>query len=285
MQEWLRFVQVKCLQEKDSEAGVVEVCACLMLAWEGSRRRSEWGLCRFDASMRRIQTQEWVIFFCRFDACMRRIQTQKWVNFSQVWCLYEKDSDARVSEVCAGLMLVWEGFRRQSGRGLCRFDARMLRIETQDWVRFVQVWCLYEKDSDAGVGEVCAGLMQAWERFRHRSGWGLRMFDASMRRIQTQEWVRFVQVWILYEKESDAGVGEVCAGLMILWEGFRRRSGWGLCRFDASMREIQTQAGVMFVQVFCSYRKDSNARMSAVCAGLMLVWKGIRCRVVEVCAG
>ena len=59
----------------------------------------------------------------------------------------------------------------------------MLRIEVQEWVRFVQVWCLYEKVSDAGVGEVCAGLMQAWERFRHRSGWGLCRFDARMMHV------------------------------------------------------------------------------------------------------
>ena len=37
----------------------------------------------------------------------------------------------------------------------------MRRIQTQEWGKFVQVRCLYEKDSDAGVGEVCAGFMQA----------------------------------------------------------------------------------------------------------------------------
>ena len=154
-------------------------------------------------------------------------------NFVQFWCLFEKDSDARLGEVCAGLMLVWEGFRRRSGWGLCRFDIYMRRIQTQEWLSFVQVWWVYEKDSDAEKGDVCAGLMQAWEGFRHRIRWGLRRFDASMRRIQTQEWVRFAQVWFKYEKDSDVRVGEVCAGLMLVWEGIRRKSGWGLIRFDA----------------------------------------------------
>ena len=156
----------------------------------------------------------------------------------QVWCKLEKDSDARVVEVCAVLMLVWEGFRRTIGWGLCRFDACMRRIQKQEWARFVQVWCLYEKTSEAGVGEVCAGLMRVWEGFRRRSGRGLCRFDASLRRIQMQEWVRFVQVWCSYEKDLDAGVGEVCAGLMQAWEGFRCKSGWDLCRFDAHMRKI-----------------------------------------------
>ena len=202
-----------------------EVCTGLMLVWEELSSRSGWDFCRFDASMRKIQTQEWA-------------------RFAQVWCKHEKDSDARVAEICAGLMLIWEGFRRRSERGVCRFGARMRRIQTQewvrlvqfwclfekdsehDWVRFVQVWCLYEKNSVAGVGEIFAGLMQAWERFRRRSGRGLRRFDASMRRIQMQEWLRFVQVWCSYEKDLDAGVSEVCAGLVHAWEGFRRKSGW-----------------------------------------------------------
>ena len=254
--DWLRFVQVWCLFEKDSDAGVGEVCAGLMLIWEGFRCRSGRGLCRFDASLRRIQMQEWerfvqvwcmlekdsdarvVEFLCSFDACMRRIQTHDWLRFVQVWCLFEKDSDAGVGEVCAGLMLIWEGFRRRSGRGLCRLDASLRRIQMQEWVRFVQVWCSYEKDLDAGVGEVCAGLMQAWEGFRCKSGWGLCSFDACMRRIQTHDWLRFVQVWCVNEKDSDAGVGEVCAGLMQAWEGFSCKSGWDLCRFDAHMRKI-----------------------------------------------
>ena len=171
-------------------------------------------------------------------------------------------------------MLVWEGFRRKSGWGLCSFDACMRRIQTQEWVRFVQVWCLYEKNSEAGVGEVCAGLMQAWEGFRRRSGWGVRRFDASMRRIQMQDWARFVQVWCSYEKDLDAGVSEVCADLVRAWEGFRRKSGWGWCRSDACMRKIQTQGGwglcrfdacvrriqtqewMRFVQVWCLYEND-----------------------------
>ena len=37
----------------------------------------------------------------------------------------------------------------------------MRRIPTQEWLMFVQSWCRYEKDSDTGVGEVCAGLMHA----------------------------------------------------------------------------------------------------------------------------
>ena len=37
----------------------------------------------------------------------------------------------------------------------------MRRIQTQEWGKFVQVLCKHEKDSGAGVGEVCAGLMQA----------------------------------------------------------------------------------------------------------------------------
>ena len=174
-----------------------------MPVWEEFRSRSGLGLRRFDASMRRIQTQEWV-------------------RCAQVWCKHEKDSDARLGEICAGLMLVWERFRRRSERGVCRFGARMRRIQTQEWVRFVQVWCLYEKDSDAG-------------------------------------WVRFVQVWCLCEKDSDAGVGEICAGLMLVWERLRRRSGWGLCSFDASMRRIQTQEWVRFVQIWCLYEKNSEA--------------------------
>ena len=200
-QEWLRFVQFWCLYEKDSDARLVEVCAGLMLIWEGFRRRSGWGLCRFDAYLRRIQMQEWA-------------------RFVQVWCKLEKDSDARVGEICAGLMLIWEGFRRRSGRGLCRFDACLRRIQMQEWLSF------------------CAVLMLVWEGFRRTIGWGLCRFDAYLRRIQTQEWVRFVQVWCLFEKDSDAGVGEVCAGLMQAWEGFRCKSGWDLCRFDAHMRRI-----------------------------------------------
>ena len=329
-QEWVRFVQVWCSHEKDPDAGKGEVCAGLMKAWEGFRRKSGWGLCRFDACMRRnqmqsgwglcrlnacmtrIQTQEWVRFvqvwcshekdpnagvgevyaglmqawegfkrksewvFCRFDACMRSIQTQEWVSFSQVWCLYEKDSDARGSEVCAGLMLVWEGFRRQSGRGLCRFDARMVRIGTQDWVRFVQVWCLYEKDSDAVVCEVYAGLMLVWEGFRRRCGWGFCRFDARMIRIETHKWVRFADFWWKHEKDSDARVGEVRAGLMLVWEEIRCRSGWGLCRLNACMRRIQTQEWVRFVQIWRSLEKDSDAGVSEVCAGLMQAWEGFK---------
>ena len=251
MQEWLSFVQVWCLYETDSEAGVVEVCAGLMQAWKGFRRKSGWGLCRFDTRMIRIETQERV-------------------RFVQVWCLYEKGSDAGVVELCASLMLVWDGFRGRSGWGLRRFDASMKRIQTQEWVRFVQVWILYEKESDAGVGEVCAGLMLVWEGFRRRSGWGLCRFDASMREIQTQEWLRFVQVWCLYEKDSDAGVGEVCAGLMHAWQGFRRRSGWGLWRSNARMIRIQTQEWRRFVQVWCTHDKDSDAAGCDVCAGFLL---------------
>ena len=330
-QEWARFVQVWCKLEKDSDARVGEICAGLMLIWEGFRRRSERGVCRFGARMIRMQTQEWVRFvqfwclnekdsdarvvevcavlmlvwegcrrtigwgLCRFDACLRRIQTQEWVRFVQVWCLYKKNSEAGVGEVCAGLTR-WEGFRRRSRWGLRRFDASMRRIQMQDWVRFVQVWCSYEKDLDAGVSEVCAGLVHAWEGFRRKSGWGLCRLDACMRRIQAQEWVRFVlvwclyekdsdagwvrfvQVWCVYERDSDAGVGEVCAGLMLVWEGFWRRSGWGFCRFDARMRRIQTQEWLKFVQFWCLYEKDSDARLGEVCAGLMLVWEGFRSR-------
>ena len=314
MQEWVRFVQVWCSYEKDLDAGVSEVCAVLMLVWEGFRRTIGWGLCRFDAWMRRIQTQEWARFvqvwcklekdsdarvvevcavlmlvwegfrrtigwgLCRFDAWMRRIQTQEWARFVQVWCKLEKDSDARVGEICAGLMLIWEGFRRRSGRGLCRFDASLRRIQMQEWVRFVQVWCSYEKDLDAGVSEVCAVLMLVWEGFRRTIGWGLCRFDAWMRRIQTQEWARFVQVWCKLEKDSDARVVEVCAVLMLVWEGFRRTIGWGLCRFDAWMRRIQTQEWARFVQVWCKLEKDSDARVGEICAGLMLIWEGFRRR-------
>ena len=256
-QEEVRFVQVWCLYEKDSDAGVCEVYAGLMLVWEGFRRRCGWGLCRFDAQMIRVETHERV-------------------RFAQVWCLYEKDSDARGSEVCAGLMLLWEGFRRRCVWGLCRFDACMRRIQTQVRVRFVKVWCSREKDSEAGVGEVCAGLMQAWEGFKRKSEWVFCRFDALMRRVQTQVCVRFMQVWCLYEKDSDAGVGEVYAGLMLAWEGFTGRSGWGLCRFDANMRRIQTQEWVSFLQVWCLHEKDSNARVREFLAGLMLVWEGFR---------
>ena len=349
MQVWVRFVQVWCSYEKDLDAGVGEVCAVLMLVWEGFRGTIGWGLCRFDAWMRKTQAQECVRFMqvwfkhekdsdprvgevcagliqewegfwcksewglCRFDACMRRIQTQDWVRFVQVWCVNEKDSGTGVREVCAGLMQAWEGFRRRSGWGLCRFDACMRRIQTQEFVRFGRVWCVYEKDSGAGVSEVCAGLIQAWEGFwpknrwglcmfdssmrrilmqdwvrfvqvwcflwegfRSRIGWGLCGFDACMRRIKTQEFVRFVQVWCVYEKDSGAGVGEVCAGLMQTWEGFICRSGWGLRRFDASMRRIQMQVWVRFVQVWCSYEKDLDAGVGEVCAVLMLVWEWFR---------
>ena len=332
-QETVRFTQVWCFCEKDSDARVVgEVCAGLMLLKEGFRRRSGWGLCTLEACVRRIQTQECVRFvqvWCvyekgsdarvrevcaglmlvwegvkrrslwglgEFDACMRKIQAQEWVRYVQVWCKHEKDSDAGVAGVCAGLMRVWEGFRRRSGGGLCRFEACMRRIQTQELVRSGRVWCVYEKESGAGVGEVCAGLMQAWEGFRRRSGWGLCRFDSSMRRILTQcrwglcrfdssmrrilmqEWVRFVQVWCLYEKDSDAGLGEVCAGLMLEWEGFRRRRLRGLCRFDASMRRIQTQEWGRFVQVWCLYEKDSDAGVCEVWAGLMRVWERFRRR-------
>ena len=51
-----------------------------------------------------------------------------------------------------------------------------------------------------------------------------------MRRIPTQEWLRFVQVLCKHDKDSDAGGGEVCAGLMLLREGFRRRIGWVCAR-------------------------------------------------------
>ena len=245
-QEWARFVQVCCLYEKDSNAGFGEVCASLMQAWEGFRRKNGWSLCRFDACIRRIQTHDWR-GLCSFDARMRRIQTQEWGRFVQVWFLFEKDSDSGMVENCAGLMQVWEGFRRKSGWGLRRFDASMGRIQTQEWVKFVQVWCLYEKDSDAGVGEVCAGLMHAWEGFRRKREVGLCRFDTCLRRIQTQEWLMFAQVWCKYEKDSDARVDEVCAGLMLVWEGFSRRCGWGMRRFDSSMRRIQTQEWLMFV--------------------------------------
>ena len=204
-----------------------------MRVWERLRRRSGWGLCRFDASLRRIQTQEWV-------------------GFVQVWCVYEKDSDAGVGEVCAGSMLVWEGFRRRSGWGLCTLEACVRRIKTQEWVRFVQLWCSHDKDSDAGVGNVCACL--------------------CMRRIQTQECLCFVQVLCKHEKDSDAGVADVCAELVQVWEGFRRRSGWGLCRFYASMRRIPTQEWLMFVQSWCRYEKDSDTGLGEVCAGLMHAW-------------
>ena len=296
MQEWLRFVQFWCLYEKDSDARLVEVCAGLMREWEGFRRRSGRGLCRFDASLRRIQMQEWVRFvqvWCSYEkdldagvgeVCAGLMQAWEgfrcksgWV-FVQFWCLYEKDSDARLVEVCAGLMLIWEGFRRRSGWGLCRFDAYLRRIQTQEWARFVQVWCKLEKDSDARVGEICAGLMLIWEGFRRRSGRGLCRFDASLRRIQMQEWLRFVQFWCLYEKDSDARLVEVCAGLMLVWEEFRSRSGRGLCRFDACMRRIQKQEWERFVQVWCVYEKDSDAGVGVVCAGLMQAWEGFRCK-------
>ena len=252
-QEWMRFLKIWCTHEKDSGARVVENFAVLMLVWEGFRRTFGWVL-------------------CRFDACLRRIQTQEWVRFVQVWCLYEKKSEAGVGKVFAGLMRVWEGFRRRSGRGLCRFDASLRRIQMQEWVRFVQAWCSYEKDLDARVVENFAVLMLVWEGFRRTFGWVLCRFDACLRRIQTQEWVRFVQVWCLNEKHSEAGVREVCAGLMHVWEGFRRRSGRGLCRFDASLRRIQMQEWVRFVQVWCSYEKDLDAGVSEVCAGLVLAW-------------
>ena len=258
-QEWMRIVQLWCVYEKDSDAGLGEVCAGLMLVWEGFWRRSGWG-------------------FCRFDAHMRRIQAQEWLRILQFWCLNEKDSDARLGEFCAGLMLVWEGFRRKSGWGLCRFDACMRRNQKQEWERFLQAWCVYEKDSDAGVGEICAGLMLIWEGFRRKSGWEFCSFDACMRRIQTYVWVSFVQVWCLFEKDSDAGVGEVCAGLMLEWEAFRSRSERGLCRFDACMRSIQTQEWARFVQVWCKLEKDSDARVGEICAGLMLIWEGFRRR-------
>ena len=169
-------------------------------------------------------------------------------------------------------MLIWEVFRRRSERCVCRFGARMIRIQTQEWLRFVQFWCLNEKDSDARVVEFCVVLMLVWEGFRRTIGWGLCMFDAYLRRIQTQEWARFVQVWCKLEKDSDARVGEICAGLMLIWEGFRRRSGRGLCRFDASLRRIQMQEWVRFVQVWCSYEKDLDAGVSEVCAGLVHAW-------------
>ena len=177
------------------------------------------------------------------------------------------DSDAGVGEVCkwvdevsAGLMQPWKGFKRKSGWGLCRFDASMIMIHTQEWVKFVQVWCFHEKDSDAGVVEVCAGLMHAWEGIRRKSEVGLCRFDSCLRRIQTQEWLRFAQLWCKYEKDSDARVDEVCAGLMRAWEGFKRKSGWSLCRFDACMRRIQTQEWARFVQVWCTHEKDSDLR-------------------------
>ena len=277
MQDWVRFVEVWCSYEKDLDAGVSEVCAGLKHAWEGFRRKSGWGLCRSDACMRKIQTQGgWGL--CRFDACVRRIQKQEWVRFVQVWCKHEKDSDAEVDELCAALMHLWEGFRRRSGWGLCRFDAHMRRIQTQEWLRILQFWCLYEKDSDARLCEFCAGLMLVWEGFRRRSGWGLCSFDASMRRIQTQEWVRFVQVWCTHEKDSDARVVENFAVLMLVWEGFRRTFVWVLCRFGACLRRIQTQEWERFVQVWCVYEKDSDAGVGEVCAGLMLVWEGFRHR-------
>ena len=325
-QEWVRFVQVKCSHvkdldagvgelcagwckhEKDSDARLVVICAGLMLVWEGFRRRSGRGLCRFDARMIKIQTQDWVKFaaglmqawegfrrnsgcrLCRFDACMRRIQTQEWARFVQVWCTHDKDSDAGVGEVCASLMQAWDGFRRRSGWNLCRFSARMRRIQTQEWVRFVQVFCSHVKVWDAGLSEVCAGLMQAWEGFRRKSVCGLCRFDACMRRIQTQEWARFVQAWCTHDNDSDAGVGEVCAGLMQAWDGFRRSIGRCLCRFYARMRRIKTQewvrfvqvwcrheidsnAGVlMFVQVWCTHDKDSDAGVRDDCAGLIHTW-------------
>ena len=310
----MRFLQIWCTHEKDSDARVVENFAVLMLVWEGFRRTFGWVLCRFDACLRRIQTQEWVRFvqvwcfyekkseagvgevcaglmrvwegfrrrsgrgLCRFDASLRRIQMQEWVRFVQVWCSYEKDLDARVVENFAVLMLVWEGFRRMFGWVLCRFDACFRRIQTQEWVRFLQVWCLYEKNSEAGVREVCAGLMRVWEGFRRRSGRGLCRFDASLRRIQMQEWVRFVQVWCSYEKDLDARVVENFAVLMLVWEGFRRMFGWVLCRFDAYLRRIQTQEWVRFLQVWCLYEKNSEAGVREVCAGLMRVWEGFRCK-------
>ena len=266
----MRFVQVWCVYEKYSGAGVGEVCAGLMQTWEGFRSRSGWGLRRFDASMRRIQMQVWVRFvqvWCLY----KKDSEHDWVRFVQVWCLFEKDPDAGVGEVCAVLMLVWEGFRGTIGWGLCRFDAIMRRIQMQEWLRFVKVWCSYEKDLDAGVSEMCAGLVHAWEGFWRKSWRGLCRFDA------------------FYEKDSEAGLVEVCAGLMLVWEGlrrsvcevcaglmrvweiFRRRSGWGLCRFDANMRRIQKQEWVRFAQVWCKHEKDSDASVGEICAGLMLV--------------
>ena len=277
-QEWVRFAQVWCKHEKDSDARVAEICAGLMLIWEGFRRRSERGVCRFGARMRRIQTQEWVRlvqFWCLFE----KDSEHDWVRFVQVWCgVYGKDSDARVGEVCAGLMLVWEGFRRRSERGVCRFGARMRRIQTQEWVRLVPVLMLVWEGFRARLGEVCAGLMLVWEESRRRSGRGLCSFDACMRRIQRHDWVRFVQVWCWFEKNPDAGVGEVCTGLMLVWEGFRRRSGWGLCMFDACMRRIQTQEFVRFGRVWCVYEKDSDAGVGEVCAGLIQAWEGFWCK-------
>ena len=203
-----------------------------MQAWEGFRRKSGCGLCRFDALWEWFRRRSGR-GLCGFDACIRRNQMQEWLRFVQVKCLHEKDSDAGVGEVCAGLMLAWEGFRGRSGWGLCRFDASMRRIQTQEWVSFLQVWCLHEKDSNARVREFLAGLMLVWEGFRRKREWGLCRFDARMRRIQTLEWacrfgacmrsiqtqvcMSFMQVWCLYEKDSYAGVGEVCAGLMTKW--------------------------------------------------------------------
>ena len=190
---------------------------------------------------------------CRFDACMKRNQMQECVRFVQVWCSHEKDPEAGVGEVCAGLMQAWEGFKRKSEWVFCRSDACMRRIQTQEWVRFAQFFCKHEKDSNARVSEFFAGLSLVWEGFRRKREWSLCRFDACMRRIQTLEWVRFVQVWCSHVKDWGAGVGEVCAGLMLVWEGFRRRCGWGLCRFDASMRKVQTHEWVRFVQVWCTY--------------------------------
>ena len=280
-----------------------------MQAWEGFRRQSGWGLCRFDACMwNGFRRSEWARFYadlmhawegfrrksgwglCRFDASMRWIQTQEWAMFVQFWCLYEKDSDTGMVEVCACFMQAGEGFRRSSGWCFCWFDARMIRIQTQEWVRFVQVFCSHVKVWDARLCEVCAGLMQAWEGFRRKSGCGLCRFDACMRRIQTQEWARFVQAWCTHDKDSDAGVGEVCAGLMQAWDGFRRSIGRCLCRFYAHMRRIKTQEWVrfvqvwcrheidsdsgvlMFVQVWCTHDKDSDAGVRDDCAGLILTW-------------
>ena len=289
-QEWVRFVQVWCTHDRDSGAGVSDVCACLMLpgvgdvcadlvhVWEGFRHRNGSGLCRFYARMIWIQAQDWV-------------------RILQVWCMHEMDTDAGVGDVCADLVHVWEGFRHRNGLGFCRFDARMIGIQAQEWVRFVQVWCMHEMDSDAGVGDVCADLVHVWEGFRHSNGLGLCRFGARMRRIQTQEWVRFVQVWCTHDRDSGAGVSDVCAGLMHAWDGFRRRSGRCLCRFGARMRWIQTQEWVRFVQIWCLYEKDSDtewvrfvqvwcmhdkdsdAGLGDVCAGLMLPGVG------DVCAG
>ena len=228
-----------------------------MLVWEGIRCRSGWGL-------------------GRLNACMRRIQTQEWVGFVQVWCKHEKDSNARVSKFFAGLMLAWEGFKRKGEGVFGRFDDFIRRIQRPEGVRFVQVWCLYEKDSDARVGEVCPGLMLVWEAFRRRCVWGLCRFDACMRRIQTQEWGSFWQVWWFYEKDSDARGSEVCTGLMKAWEGFRRKSGWSLCRFDACMRRNQMQEWLKFLQVKCLHENDSDAGVGEVCSGLMLAWEGFR---------